>query len=79
MTVAALGGAMPTKTENVISERAVDVGGQIWLCRKRLGESALGDTLVSWVMFQYLKRMRRSTTHSLFPEGNSVGQPYADC
>lgn len=43
MNVAALRNAKPTKMENVISELAVGAGGKIGLCRKRLGEGALGD------------------------------------
>lgn len=49
MTVAAFERAKPTEMEKVISELAEGVGGKMGLGRKRLGESALSDILVSWV------------------------------
>ena len=63
---------MPTKMGNVISELAVGAAGKMRLCRKRLGESALSDILVSWVPFLYLKKMKRCLSHGLFPKGYYV-------
>lgn len=62
----------------VISKLAAGAGGEMGLGRKRLGESAWRDILVSWVTFLYLKKMKRCITRSLFPKGKCVRGPHAD-